>query len=272
MPFQVKEYTVTIRNYPYRILDAGEGTPFIWLHGMFHSLEVEDIFAVFDFKVLSMFVRLIRIELPAHGISPMPESADRLTWTSIAANIREIADTLGFDRYFVGGFSQGAGISAHICLHNPKVIGLVSAMLPKIWDDRPNLRQTYNRLLRRLETQNGRSVLERLFSIARYSPDEVGRNTEIEEKINGLMLKMTTQAAIMILNGAVQSDMPEKISLKSFSLPALVVGWENDSNHPYKSFMDAHIILQPVDYFLLDSRLHVKSATFRLLAFIFMYL
>lgn len=268
----MKEYTVTIRNYPYRIREAGKGTPFIWLHGMFHSLEVEDIFAVFDFEELSKNIRLIRIELPAHGISPLPASTDRLTWESIAADIREIADTLGCDRYFMGGFSQGAGISTHVCLNNPKVIGLVTAMFPKIWDKRPIVRHTYSKLLSRLESQNGHIVLEKLFAISKYAPDQVSWNKKDAEKINQIMLKMTTGAAIMILNGAIQSDMPEKISAKNMGLPSLIVGWEDDTNHPIQSFLEAQIILQPEDYFLIDSRLNIKSATFRLLAFIFMYL
>jgi pimeloyl-ACP methyl ester carboxylesterase len=239
---------------------------------MFHSIEVEDIFAVFDFELLSHYIRLVRIELPAHGLSKLPESVERHTWSSIGSDIREIAISLGFDRYFIGGFSQGAGISAHACINNPNVIGLVVSMLPKIWDERRSVRKTYAKLVRQLEMQNGRIVLERVFGLAKYAPDEVGWNKEDAEKINELMLQITTETAIMILNGAIKSDMPEKYLLKSFSLPALLVGWEGDSNHPCKSFQDAHKILQTVDYFLLDNRLHVKSATFRLLAFIFMYL
>lgn len=268
----MKEYTVTIRNYPYRIRETGKGTPFIWLHGMFHTLEVEDVFAVFDFTLLSKFVRLVRIELPAHGASPLPENSERLIWPSIAADIRELAANSGFDHYFIGGFSQGAGISTHVCIDNPNVIGLVAVMLPKIWDERPQVRRTYNKLVSRFETQNGENVLERLFAITKYAPDQIGWNSGDAGRINQLMLKMTTGAAIMILNGAIQSDMPEKISAKNMGLPSLVVGWEHDINHPIQSFRDAQLILQPVDYFLMDSRLNIKSTTFRLLAFIFMYL
>jgi 3-oxoadipate enol-lactonase len=239
---------------------------------MFHSLEVEDVFSVFDFALLSQFVRLVRIELPAHGKSPLTENAERLTWPSIASDIRELAANSGFDRYFIGGFSQGAGISTHVFNNNPNVIGLVIAMLPKIWDERPLVRQTYNKLVNRLETQNGENVLERLFAITKYAPDQIGWNSGDAGRINELMLKMKSGAAIMILKGAIQSDMPEKISLKNMGLPALVAGWEDDPNHPYQSFLDAQIILQPKDYFLMDNRLNTKSATFRLLAFIFMYL
>jgi 3-oxoadipate enol-lactonase len=268
----VKEYTVTIRNYPYRIRETGKGTPFFWLHGMFYSLEVEDVFSVFDFEELSRYVRLIRVELPAHGISPLPASTDRLTWESIAADIREIADTLRCDRYFMGGFSQGACISAHVCINNPNVIGCVTAMLPKIWDERPIVRRTYTKLVRQLESDNGRIVLEKVFGITKYAPHRVGWNKNDAEKINEIMQYMTISAATIILKGAILSDMPEKNSLKNMGLPALVVGWDDDTNHPIQSFRDAQIILQPEDYFLIGNRLSIKSATFRLLAFILMYL
>ena len=74
----VKQFTVRIHDYPYTIREEGDGVPFIWLHGMFHSLESESFFSVFDFGLLARYVRVIRIELPAHGNSPVRSEERRV--------------------------------------------------------------------------------------------------------------------------------------------------------------------------------------------------
>jgi pimeloyl-ACP methyl ester carboxylesterase len=266
----MKEYTITIRDYPYRIRESGEGTPFIWVHGMFYSPGIEDIFAVFDFELLSRFFRLIRIELPCHGISPMASDAGRLTWPSIAADIREIAGTICHEKYFIGGFSQGAGISAHLTVANPSVAGMVLAMLPRIWDQRPPVRRTYEKLVSRL--RKDKSVMERLFRLTGYVPLNMGWKKEEAEKIYHLMLSLPAEAYLMILEGAIKSDMPDKEIMRDLELPLLLTGWDGDPNHPLEIYSAVSKVKKPDDYFIMNNNLNVKPATFRLLSFIFTYL
>jgi pimeloyl-ACP methyl ester carboxylesterase len=263
------EYTITIRNYPYRIRESGEGTPFIWLHGMFYSPAIEDIFAVFDFELLSRFSRLIRIELPCHGMSPLASDAGRLTWPSIAADIREIAASICPGNYFIGGFSQGAGISAHITVANPSVSGVVLAMLPRIWEQRPPLRRTYEKLAVKLIKD--KTVLERLFRLTGYAPSDMGWKKEAAEKIYQLMLSLTSEAYRMILEGAIKSDMPDKQVLRNLEKPVMLLGWDGDPNHTLDTCSAVSKVKTPDDFFIMNNHLNVKPATFRLLSFIFTY-
>jgi pimeloyl-ACP methyl ester carboxylesterase len=263
------EYTITIRNYPYRIRESGEGTPFIWLHGMFYSPAIEDIFAVFDFELLSRFSRLIRIELPCHGMSPLASDAGRLTWPSIAADIHEIAASICPGNYFIGGFSQGAGISAHITVANPSVSGVVLAMLPRIWEQRPPLRRTYEKLAVKLIKD--KTVLERLFRLTGYAPSDMGWKKEAAEKIYQLMLSLTSEAYRMILEGAIKSDMPDKQVLRNLEKPVMLLGWDGDPNHTLDTCSAVSKVKTPDDFFIMNNHLNVKPATFRLLSFIFTY-
>ncbi len=265
----MKEYIITIRDYPYRIRETGEGTPFIWLHGMFYSHGIEDIFAVFDFELLSKFSRLIRIELPCHGMSPLASDASRLTWPSIAVDISEIAACICPGNYFIGGFSQGAGISAHIATADPSVSGIVLAMLPRIWEQRPPVRRTYEKLATRLSKD--KTLLERLFRLTGYVPSDMGWKEEEAEKIYQLMIGLPAEAYRMILEGAIKSDMPDKEVMRNLEKPVMLMGWDGDPNHSLDTYSLVSKAKKPDDFFIMNNNLGVKPSTFRLLSFIFTY-
>lgn len=266
----MNEYILTVRNYPYRIRESGEGKPFIWLHGMFHSLETEDIFSVFNFDILSRYVRLIRVELPAHGESPLPEDVNRLTWPSIADDIKEIASILNLKTYTIGGFSQGAGIAAHVAINNISVSGLALAMLPKIWDKRPKVRNTYQKMIDRLIEKGNGDILKKILKLVKYPPEYLIADEAITERINSLILEIPGQNIVKILEGAIASDLPPMGDMVTKLLQSvLLVGWADDPNHPYQTFQEIEHCMDLDDAFLIDELLNVKSATFRLLSFLF---
>ena len=266
----MEEFTVTVRNYPYRIRETGEGKAFIWLHGMFHSLESEDVFSVFNFDILSRYIRLIRIELPAHGQSPLAGDSSRLEWPSIAADIRELAQMMNIRQYNIGGFSQGAGIAAHAVLGNRSATGLVMAMLPKIWDKRAAVIATYRKLFTQLKERQDTEILKKALNLGSYPPEQILDDSMVSGRIREIILSTPIPNLLQILEGAIASDMPpaKTIEEKSAQLK-LLLGWTNDPNHPYDIYGQVDSILEPDDCFLLDPMLNVKSATFRLLSFLF---
>lgn len=266
----MNEYTLTVSNYPYRIRETGEGKPFIWLHGMFHCLETEDIFAVFNFDILPRYVRLIRIELPAHGKSPLPADANMLTWPSVAKDIKEIANMLNLKSYSIGGFSQGAGIAAHVSINNLDVKGLVLAMPPKIWEKRPKVRHTYQKMIDRLSVSENEDILKKILNLVKYPPEYLINDDNINRRINNLILDIPGRNIVKILEGAIASDMPSPNDMVNNVLSSvLLVGWTDDANHPYEIFQEIKQNLDIDDSFLIDELLNVKSATFRLLSFLF---
>ncbi len=230
------EYTLPVNGHPYRICESGSGIPFFWMHGMFHSLAIEDHFSVVDFDLLSRGLRLIRIELPAHGSSHLPESGDRLTWQSMAEDIAQLANTIAPDGYFAGGFSQGAGIAAHLAVLDTRLKGLVLAMLPKIWEERPVIVATYKKMLQALKGERTDALLQRLFRQAHYPPISIEQHPERSESLVGLMLGSSVEALHTILEGAIASDFPNRLDTFKRELPVMLAGWENDPNHPISSF------------------------------------
>lgn len=268
----MNDYTITVRDYPYHIRETGEGIPLLWLHGMFHSLDSEDLFAVFDFNLLSDYLRVIRIELPGHGSSPLPHGPERLAWPSVADDIRMIARQITGRPYVAGGFSQGAGIAACMASGNPDMAGLAMMMLPKIWGQRPAIRKTYAKLVNQLEKPGDKKILERLFNLTRYVPEHMGWKEDTAARINSLMLGMSPEAIRMILTGAIMSDMPDPDILKNSGIPTLLGAWDQDPNHPYTVYEEAVGLCLATDHFELNRNFGIKPATFRLLSFIFTYL
>lgn len=265
------EYTLDAAGYPYRIREEGSGFPVIWLHGMFHSLEVEEQFAVVDFSRLAARFRLIRIELPAHGKSPVAAGAARLTWPSLAGDLINLAEQLQLERFFIGGFSQGAAIATHVALQMPdRVAGLMLAMLPKIWDSRPEVRKTYSKVLGRLHDGNYRQVLSRLFALNKYPPDFcVEEPTGMQQAIIQKMLDRPCEAFCQILEGAVESDFPGRAEVACLPLPAFMLAWENDANHPIESSLEVRAALSRAELTVLTEKEAFLNASGRLEAFIF---
>lgn len=254
-----KETCLEINHYPYRIIETGTGLPFVWLHGMFHSPAVEDIFSVIDFVRLSSFFRIIRIELPAHGMSPVVDSDDRMSWPNLSEDIKQLMSQIHGGEYIIGGFSQGAGIAAHTSVRDPLVRGLVMTMLPKVWELRDSQRKTYRKLIRTLDSSSDLHVLTRLFKMTKYPPDHLGWSEEMSEAIVRLMLFPEPNAFPVILKGAILSDLPERAEIMATGVPVILAGWEDDMNHPSRVFHEIELNLNPVYSLVLRQKSDIEK-------------
>lgn len=254
-----KESWLEINHYPYRIIETGIGFPFVWLHGMFHSPAVEDIFSVLDFGRLSSFFRIIRVELPSHGISPVSENEERMAWPNLAEDIKQLMSQIHGGEYIIGGFSQGAGIAAHTSVRDTMVRGMILTMLPKVWQLRDSQRKTYRKLIRILDSPSNFEVLNRLFRMTKYPPDYLGWSEEMSENIIRLMLLPQQHAFPLILKGAILSDFPEEAEILGTGIPIVLAGWEDDMNHPAIIYGEIESKLNPVYSLLLRQKSDVDK-------------
>lgn len=234
---------------------------------MFHSLDTEELFSVINFNLVAGYFRLIRVEIPGHGISPRQPDSTRLTWPSLAADIRELAHAVEAPRYFAGGFSQGACISAHMAVENTGLLGLALLMLPNIWEFRPRIRNTYSKLITRLEEKGNNEIMERIFKMVRYLPIGLGWQEQTAIEINRLMMQMEPESLVTILKGAILSDLPEPSTFRNIGIPVLTGAWTNDPNHPVSVYEEVNRVRPPEDTFLLEGEFSRSSVTLRLLSF-----
>lgn len=68
---------------------------------------------------LSRDFRLIRVDLPAHGLSPAPTEDTAYTPDAMVASLELLRQKLGIDRWFICGQSFGAGLTLRYAIDYP---------------------------------------------------------------------------------------------------------------------------------------------------------
>jgi pimeloyl-ACP methyl ester carboxylesterase len=99
---------------------CGEGPPVVWMHGgMGSSVRMQSIA-----ELLSEHFRVITPDSRGHGRSTNP--GGELSYALMADDIAELIETLGLDRPFVGGWSDGGQVAFEIGMrHGELSRGLV---------------------------------------------------------------------------------------------------------------------------------------------------
>jgi pimeloyl-ACP methyl ester carboxylesterase len=94
---------------------AGEGQPFIIIHGLFGSADNWRSMA----KFFSRFYQVISVDLRNHGRSPHSEEQD---FSLMAEDIAELCDDLKLDRVHVLGHSLGGKVAMQFAAMQPERI------------------------------------------------------------------------------------------------------------------------------------------------------
>ena len=144
--------------------EFGEGVPYIILHGLYGSSDNWASIA----RVLSDNFRVIVPDLRNHGRSP---HSDEHTFSAMAADIIEMLDSLGIDRFFLAGHSMGGKCAISIASSAPeRILGLV------VVDISP---------FRPLETDNPATRFHRLIldELTAFDFSDVRSRDEAEEKL-----------------------------------------------------------------------------------------
>jgi pimeloyl-ACP methyl ester carboxylesterase len=139
------QHWVQVAGAPVNVIDAGEGDPIVFIHGLSGSwvnwLENIPHFAASH--------RVIAMDLPGFGHSPMP--ADRISISGYARIVDELLHAVGIERAVIVGNSMGGFIGAELALQfstRVEKLVLVSAAGLSIEHQR---NEPFLRMLERLE-------------------------------------------------------------------------------------------------------------------------
>lgn len=113
---------------------------------------------------LSQRFRLVRIDLPAHGLSPTPKNADDADPGALAMALDAVREELGIGRWYVCGQSFGAGLTLRYTLDYPDrcsahVFTNANAALKRQWPQ--EAREAHQKLLGSIR-QGGIEALRRM--------------------------------------------------------------------------------------------------------------
>jgi pimeloyl-ACP methyl ester carboxylesterase len=105
----------------FHYLDVGQGTPFVFQHGL--GGDVRQLAGLF---VPPQGVRLLSFDARAHGLTQPLGDPSRLTFDVFGDDLIALLDHLGLRRAIVGGISMGAGVALNVAVRYPeRVAGLV---------------------------------------------------------------------------------------------------------------------------------------------------
>jgi esterase len=102
-------------------VSAGQGTPVVLIHGLFGNLDNLKSLG----QALEPHHRVIRVDLPNHGLSP---HWDEMNYDWLTQSLERLLDELALERVHLVGHSFGGKVALAFALQRPqRVISLVAA-------------------------------------------------------------------------------------------------------------------------------------------------
>lgn len=232
---------VRVRDVELAFRSHGQGTAFIWGHGLLTSIAQEIEVGVFDWSrssstepERSLNINWIRYDARGHGESEATYDPADYRWPSLARDLLELASVLGHQRAYFGGVSMGCATSLHAAIAAPeRVKGLILVAPPTAWNTRPRQAFAY---------RIGAGVVDWLglgpFRLLSRIPAVGGEDSVVARMQRALvnhLAKADARAVTAALRGAALSDLPDPSELAKLNVPTLILAWPRDPVHPVSS-------------------------------------
>ena len=206
----------------------GKGQPFIWLHGMLNSVELDSIYSLIDFNELSKFVTVIRYNYCDKSL------LGNYTWKSLAEELIRVANAHKFERTIMGGLSMGAGTVLHTAVSYPeKVKALVLVTPPPAWETRHTVKTVYKKIASKTNPNSIPEILKRIVVWNQEPPEYFEqRYPGTRQKLQDLRLAFEPGYYTRLYLDGADSDMPSREQISKITVPTLIVALPDDVNHP----------------------------------------
>jgi len=224
---------------------SSSGWGLLWAHGLSSSFQSESNggWPFEGVPGLADLLSVARYDARGHGGSS--ESIGDCTWHAMGSDMVHLRRSWGKPKTILGGTSMGAAASLFAALKDTTdIAGLILATPPTCYQQRrkfvPMYRESVD-LARRdgleaaklaaagkarppifMETERGRDM----FDIGWQAKFEMGR-----------------KRYCAALDGAAESDLPPPEKLKTLNIPALILAWQSDVQHPLESAEFLHQVL-----------------------------
>lgn len=232
---------------PFEVRQQGEGTPFLWAHGLLTDMAAEDILDWFGWGNFPPSIRLLRYNARGHGKSPISYRAEAYRWENLGRDLLSLADRMGIKSFIAGGTSMGASTALYAALQAPERIeGLVLVSPPTAWESRAKQAAAYRRSAWLGLLLGGRGLA---FLAERELPSSLpgwmdGSRREAMRRTFALWQRTPRRVLWAILRGAALSDLPPKQQFQRLAdKPALILAWSEDPVHPLGTAEELHRLL-----------------------------
>ncbi|WP_379546426.1 alpha/beta fold hydrolase [Qipengyuania sp. DSG2-2] len=107
------EHLVSFDSTRLALHRVGEGTPFVLLHGLFSSAEMNWIKWGHAAAIAAAGYEVLMLDFRVHGDSEAPHDPAKYPQNVLVRDVVALVDHLALDNYVLGGFSLGARTSLH---------------------------------------------------------------------------------------------------------------------------------------------------------------
>ena len=220
---------------------------FVWAHGLNSCMAHEDELGLFDWSSCEPDSRVVRYDARGHGGCECYNYEERTyRWSAM---VDDMLRAPGQGPFVAGGASMGAAVALWTALRAPRrVQALVLAVPPRAWEDRAAGVAGYEDAARTVEDDGLAAWAEvvRRRPQPRIFAEELPEAGEIGVRH---LLKMDEKVIPPLLRGAAASDLPSREELRSIVVPALLLGWEGDDDHPLTTLeaLAEHLVLSEVE-------------------------
>ncbi len=264
------EDEMQIRGVDLNIRIVGEGTPFIWGHGMLLPMQSEDRFGLWD--GFPKDIKLVRYDARGHGASQQSHRQEDYDFRNLALDMLAIADAIGAKQFIAGGGSLGCVTALYAALQAPdRIQALVLHSPGTAWETRPAQARFYKRLAIAAVLVGGRGLAALASrAMARSSPDWLMPERMATREAFAVGLSAFQRRTLWALLRAVAvNDLPPREELQDLAnIPTIILARVGDPVHPVSSAQELHRLLPQSELFIAQGWEEYKSIPVRIRDFV----
>lgn len=228
--------------------DAGNGTTVVLLHGFLESLTIWNHFS----EKLSRSFRVITIDLPGHGKSPVFEG--NLTMEIMAKWVKAVLDHLKVESCIMVGHSMGGYVTLEFALKYPGMLKGFAMFHSHALADTEEARENRRRTINIVKLNKGGFIKE-------FIPDLFAEENVVkyEDEISALQEQASkTPAEGIIAALEAMRDRTAKIELLlNTKVPVLFIAGKEDSRIPVQNIMAQAILPNHAEVLILGKTGHM---------------
>ncbi len=261
-----------IRGLELNVQVIGEGTPFIWGHGLMSSIESEDMLDWFQWNTFPRNIKLVRYDARGHGRSQPSYRPEDYHWCNLGRDMLAVAEAIGAEKFIAGGDSMGCATAIYAALQaHERMEALVLVIPPTSWETRAAQGKLYRRFAL-VGGLLGGGMLVRMMSrnMERMLPAWMVQAEP--EKLIGMARGFSALKGRTLWNlmrGAAATNLPLRQEFKALAdIPTMILAWVGDPTHPVTSAEELHQLLPDSSLFVAQGYEEFKTIPQRLREFV----
>ena len=210
--------------------EAGEGRPVILLHGFPIDSRLYDA-QMSAAEVGRIGARLIAVDFPGFGQSPLPEPApDVITVEELAAAMADFITAHGLEAPIVGGVAIGGYVAIELAARRPDLVGGLFLMAPKPAPDAPAMADAREETAQ-LALRSGSAVVADELHAKPLGPQADGA---VKEKMRSMIADADPRGIAALIRGIARRPDPAVV-MPLITARTLVIAGETD---PFSKLKD----------------------------------